>query len=160
MGVAVISTIPSTWIKMVEILKYWSAKGVDGFRCDMAEMVPAEFWQYATSAIKKEYPDMVFIAEIYNPREYYNYIKVGGFDYLYDKVGLYDGLRRLVENKHEATVEDITRVWQHESGNISEHMLRFLENHDEQRINTPAFAKGNPFAAVPAMVVTATLHTG
>jgi len=152
--------IPSTWIKMVEILKYWSAKGVDGFRCDMAEMVPAEFWQYATSAIKKEYPDMVFIAEIYNPREYYNYIKVGGFDYLYDKVGLYDGLRRLVENKHEATVEDITRVWQHESGNISEHMLRFLENHDEQRINTPAFAKGNPFAAVPAMVVTATLHTG
>lgn len=152
--------VPSTWIKMVEILKYWSAKGVDGFRCDMAEMVPVEFWQYATSAIKKEYPEMVFIAEIYNPREYHNYIKVGGFDYLYDKVGLYDGLRRLVENKHEATVEDITRVWQHESGDISEHMLRFLENHDEQRINTPAFAKGNPFAAVPAMVVTATLHTG
>jgi glycosidase len=87
---------------------------------------------------------MVFIAEIYNPREYHNYIKVGGFDYLYDKVGLYDGLRRLVEQKHEATVEDITRVWQHESGDISEHMLRFLENHDEQRVNTPAFAKGNP----------------
>jgi glycosidase len=152
--------IPSTWLKMVQILKYWSAKGVDGFRCDMAEMVPVEFWQYATSEIKKEYPEMIFIAEIYNPREYHNYIKVGGFDYLYDKVGLYDGLRRLVEQKHEATVEDITRVWQHESGDISEHMLRFLENHDEQRINTPAFAKGNPFAAIPAMVVTATLHTG
>ncbi len=152
--------IPSTWLKMVEILKYWSAKGVDGFRCDMAEMVPAEFWQYATQEIKKEFPHIIFIAEIYNPREYHNYIKVGGFDYLYDKVGLYDGLRRLVENSPNGTVEDITRVWQHESGDIAEHMLRFLENHDEHRINTPVFSKGYPFTAVPAMVVTATLHTG
>lgn len=152
--------IPSTWIKMVEILKYWASKGVDGFRCDMAEMVPVEFWKYATEEVKKDYPDVIFIAEIYKPEEYHNYIKIGGFDYLYDKVGLYDALRRLVEQKPEATVEDITKIWQHESGDISQNMLRFLENHDEQRINTPAFAKGDPFAAIPAMVVTATLHTG
>ncbi|MEA5427355.1 alpha-amylase family glycosyl hydrolase [Arcicella lustrica] len=152
--------IPNTWLKMVDILKYWAAKGTDGFRCDMAEMVPYEFWQYAIAEVKKSYPDIIFIAEIYNPNEYHNYIKIGGFDYLYDKVGLYDGLRHLVENKHDASVESITRVWQHESGDISEHMLRFLENHDEVRINTPAFAKGYPFSAVPAMVVTATLHTG
>ncbi|MDZ7897626.1 MAG: alpha-amylase family glycosyl hydrolase [Arcicella sp.] len=152
--------VPPTWIKMVGILKYWASKGVDGFRCDMAEMVPVEFWKYATEEVKIEYPNTIFIAEIYNPKEYHNYIKTGGFDYLYDKVGLYDALRRLVEQKPEASVEDITKVWQNESGDISENMLRFLENHDEVRINTPAFAKGDPFAVIPAMVVTATLHTG
>jgi glycosidase len=152
--------VPPTWIKMVGVLKYWASKGVDGFRCDMAEMVPVEFWKYATEEVKIDYPKTIFIAEIYNPKEYHNYIKVGGFDYLYDKVGLYDALRRLVEQKPEATVEDITKVWQNESGDISQNMLRFLENHDEVRINTPSFAKGDPFAAIPAMVVTATLHSG
>jgi glycosidase len=152
--------VPPTWIKMVGILKYWASKGVDGFRCDMAEMVPVEFWKFATEEVRIDYPKTIFIAEIYNPKEYHNYIKVGGFDYLYDKVGLYDALRRLVEQKPEATVEDITKVWQNESGDISQNMLRFLENHDEVRINTPSFAKGDPFAAIPAMVVTATLHTG
>lgn len=152
--------IPTTWIKMVDILKYWASKGIDGFRCDMAEMVPVEFWKYATKEVKTEYPNTIFIAEIYNPKEYHNYVKVGGFDYLYDKVGLYDALRRLVEQKPEGTVEDITKVWQDESGDISQNMLRFLENHDEQRINTPSFAHGDPFAAIPAMVITATLHTG
>ncbi len=152
--------VPPTWIKMVGILKYWASKGVDGFRCDMAEMVPVEFWKYATEEVRIDYPKTIFIAEIYNPKEYHNYIKVGGFDYLYDKVGLYDALRRLVEQKPEATVEDITKVWQNESGDISQNMLRFLENHDEVRVNTPSFAKGDPFAAIPAMVVTATLHTG
>lgn len=154
------SPIPDTWLKMVDILKYWAAKGADGFRCDMAEMVPYEFWKYATTEVKKQYPNVIFIAEIYRPHEYHNYIKIGGFDYLYDKVGLYDALRRLVEQKPEATVEDITKIWQNESGDISENMLRFLENHDEQRINTPSFAKNDPFAVIPAMVVTATLHSG
>ena len=152
--------IPPTWTKMVGVLKYWASKGIDGFRCDMAEMVPVEFWKFATQEIKKDYPDIIFIAEVYNPQEYHNYIKVGGFDYLYDKVGLYDALKRLVAQKPEATVEDITKVWQHESGDISQNMLRFLENHDEVRINTQSFAKGDPFAIVPAMVVSATLHTG
>jgi glycosidase len=151
--------LPSTWLKMGQVMKYWAAKGVDGFRCDMAEMVPVEFWNYAITSTKQEFPDMIYIAEIYNPKEYHNYIKNGKFDYLYDKVGLYDALRRLIENKPEATVADITRVWQQESGDISQHMLRFLENHDEQRIASDFFAK-DPFKAIPGMVVSATLHTG
>lgn len=149
--------IPSTWLKMRDILLYWSAKGVDGFRCDMAEMVPFEFWGWVIPEIKKAHPELIFVAEIYNPAEYRNYLFNGKFDYLYDKVGLYDSLRRLMEG-HGHTA-DITRVWQQESGDFANRMVRFLENHDEQRIASEQFAK-NPFYAIPAMVVSATLHSG
>lgn len=150
-------TIPSTWLKMRDILAYWSAKGVDGFRCDMAEMVPVEFWGWVIPEIKKLNPKVVFIAEIYNPNEYKNYIFNGKFDYLYDKVGLYDALRRLMEGHGNS--QDITKVWQKESGDFANHMLRFLENHDEQRIASKYFAN-DPFVAIPAMTLSATLHTG
>ncbi|WP_459488857.1 alpha-amylase family glycosyl hydrolase [Aquirufa sp. ROCK-SH2] len=152
--------IPDTWKKMLEVLNYWTLKGVDGFRCDMAEMVPVEFWEYAIPKIKLQNPHIIFIAEIYQPNLYKDYIFKGGFDYLYDKVGLYDALRRLMELKPEASTQDITRVWQNESGDFSNHMLRFLENHDEHRLNTPAFAAHNFWSSIPAMVITAALHDG
>ncbi len=151
------SPIPSTWLKMRDILLYWANKGVDGFRCDMAEMVPFEFWGWVIPEVKKVNPATIFIAEIYNPAEYSNYLFKGKFDYLYDKVGLYDSLRRLMEG--HGNTADITRVWQNESGDFAKRMVRFLENHDEQRIASKYFAK-NPFYAIPAMVVSATLHTG
>jgi glycosidase len=153
------SPTPDTWNKMRDILLYWAGKGVDGFRCDMAEMVPVEFWAWAIPQVKAKYPSITFIAEIYNPKEYRNYIENGRFDYLYDKVGLYDGLRRLMENKGQGNTAEITRVWREESNGISNHMLRFLENHDEQRVASNDFA-GTPWAAVPAMTVSATLGTG
>ncbi len=152
--------IPNTWIKMHEVLSYWTELGVDGFRCDMAEMVPVEFWTYAIGKIKKQNPKIIFIAEIYQPDRYRDYIFKGGFDYLYDKVGLYDGVRRLMQQKPEADCADITRVWQHESGDFANHMLRFLENHDEHRLNTPAFAANNFWSTIPGMVITAALHDG
>ncbi len=152
--------IPNTWLKMHEVLSYWTDLGVDGFRCDMAEMVPVEFWTYAIGKIKQQNPTIIFIAEIYQPDRYRDYIFKGGFDYLYDKVGLYDGVRRLMQQKPEATCADITRVWQHESGDFANHMLRFLENHDEHRLNTPAFAANNFWSTIPGMVVTACLHDG
>jgi glycosidase len=152
--------IPNTWLKMHEVLSYWTALGVDGFRCDMAEMVPVEFWTYAIGKIKKQNPKIIFIAEIYQPDRYRDYIFKGGFDYLYDKVGLYDGVRRLMQQKPEATCGDITRVWQQESGDFANHMLRFLENHDEHRLNTPAFAANNFWSTIPGMVITASLHDG
>lgn len=151
------NNIPSTWLKMRDILLFWATKGVDGFRCDMAEMVPKEFWGWVIPEVKKINPHIIFIAEIYNPSAYWSYINEGKFDYLYDKVGLYDGLRRLMQGGGDAN--DITKVWQNESGNFANHMIRFLENHDEHRICSKFFV-GDAFKAVPAMTVSATLHSG
>jgi glycosidase len=152
--------IPDTWHKMLEVLTYWTNFGVDGFRCDMAEMVPVEFWAFVIPKIKSINPDLIFIAEIYQPSLYVDYIFKGHFDYLYDKVGLYDSLRSLMEQKHDAHTSAITKVWQQESGEFSNKMLRFLENHDETRINSPGFAGDNIWSTIPAMLITATLHGG
>ena len=145
--------IPDTWLKMLDILIYWTKKGVDGFRVDMAEMVPVEFWGWAIPAVRKVNPDIIFIAEIYKPEEYRNYICNGKFDYLYDKVGMYEKLRGILSRNEPA--RDLTGVWQSLNG-ISNQMLNFLENHDEQRIAS-GFFSGNGIYAIPAMIVAATL---
>ncbi len=148
--------IPDTWVKMKDILLFWAGKKVDGFRCDMAEMVPVEFWAWAIPQVLAVNTNIIFIAEIYNPNEYRNYIQSGKFNYLYDKVQLYDTLRLLVTG-HRNT-NDIHPIQQSLSG-INEHMLHFLENHDEQRIASRFFA-GDPWKALPAMVITATIDRG
>ena len=66
--------IPDTWFKMVNILRFWAAKGIDAFRCDMVFMVPVEFWGWAIPLVKEKYPDVKFIAEIYDVNLYRNYI--------------------------------------------------------------------------------------
>jgi len=146
--------IPDTWCKMLDVLLFWSSKNVDGFRCDMAEMVPVEFWNWLIPQVKKKYPEIIFIAEIYNPFEYRNYLWNGKFDYLYDKVGLYDTLRAVICGEKPASA--ITACWQSLEG-IQYQMLNFLENHDEQRISSDFFAK-NPWKAIPAMIVAATMN--
>ena len=150
---------PPVWRKMRDILAFWASKGVDGFRCDMVEMVPVEFWNWVITDLRKKYPDLIFIGEAYDRNEYKNFLVNGKFDYLYDKVGLYDGVKRLMMNDTNGTVKDISLVWQKESNGFSQHMLRFLENHDETRIASKDFAQ-NPWYAVPGMVVTATLSSG
>ena len=151
--------MPPVWIKMKDILTYWAKKDVDGFRCDMSEMVPIEFWNWVIPEIKKVNPDIIFIAEAYNPKLYEQFLTTGKFDFLYDKVGLYDGLKRLIRNEDHADVKDISYVVKHESLGFSNKMLRFLENHDEERIASEGFAK-DPKYALPAMVVSATLSSG
>ncbi|GEO11293.1 alpha-amylase [Segetibacter aerophilus] len=150
---------PQVWIKMKDILTFWAKKNVDGFRCDVAEMVPVEFWNWVIPEVKKVNPKIVFIGEAYNPAQFNNYFTIGKFDFLYDKVGLYDALKRLVKDEPNANVKDITHVWKEESRGFSSRMLRFLENHDEERIASEAFAKDAKFAK-PAMVVSATLASG
>ena len=149
------SPTPDTWQKMLDILLFWASKKIDGFRCDMAEMVPVEFWEWAIPQVKAAYEDIIFIAEVYNPNEYRNYLFKGHFDYLYDKVGLYDTLKDVVCCRQSASA--ITRCWQNLEG-IEKRMLNFLENHDEQRIASDFFA-GDPWKAIPALIVSACLNT-
>ncbi|MCV2885340.1 alpha-amylase family protein [Aestuariibacter sp. AA17] len=143
--------LPDSWHKFHHIVHYWLDKGVDGFRYDMAEMVPVEFWSYLNSSIKIKNPDAFILAEVYNPSLYRDYIQLGKMDYLYDKVEFYDTLKAVMQQKQGAAelVEIQTRLQ-----DIESHMLHFLENHDEQRIASPEFA-GNAQAGKPAMVVSA-----
>ena len=139
--------IPDTWYKMTEILLFWASKGVDAFRCDMAEMVPAEFWRFATKTVREDFPDIKFIGEVYNPYDYRRYL-LNGFDWLYDKVGMYDTMRSVI--CHHAPTSAISNAWQ-QTDDIREHMLYFLENHDEQRIASDFFAADGR-KGVPAMI--------
>ena len=145
--------VPDTWMKMLHILRFWASKGVDAFRCDMAEMVPAEFWAWATAKVKADHPNVLFIGEVYNPGEYRRYL-ASGFDYLYDKVGMYDAMRDVVCNRRGT--DAITWAWQM-TDDIRSHMLYFLENHDEQRIGSDFFA-GNGAKAVPALIANALMY--
>ena len=148
-------TVPNSWIKFRDIALYWLEKGVDGFRFDMAEMVPVEFWSYMNSAVKMKNPDAFLLAEVYNPSLYRDYIKKGKMDYLYDKVQLYDTIKHVMQGY--GLTDNIPPI-QEDLKDIEHNMLHFLENHDEQRIASPEFA-GNPLKGKPAMVVSTTIST-
>lgn len=154
-GVKHFDPIPDTWHKMLHILKYWTKKGIDGFRCDMAFMVPVEFWQWAIPQVRKVRKNVEFIAEIYDVNLYQTFIDAG-FDYLYDKVNLYDTLRAI--QCFGVGADKITSCWQTVDG-LGAHMLNFLENHDEQRYASPFYA-GNAMTVLPSLVVASTLSTG
>jgi glycosidase len=147
--------VPDSWKKFKSIALYWTAKGVDGFRYDMAEMVPYEFWSYMNSAIKIKNPNVFLLAEVYNPNEYRNYIRLGKMDYLYDKVETYDKLKDIIRGKSSPDgLSDIQKGM----SDIEHHMLHFLDNHDEQRLASPEFA-GTPERGKPLMVVSTTIST-
>ena len=148
-------TVPNSWVKFKDIALYWLGKGVDGFRYDMAEMVPVEFWSYMNSSIKMKNPNAFLLAEVYNPKLYRDYIHKGKMDYLYDKVELYDTIKHVMQG-HGLT--DHIPLIQLGLKDIEHHMLHFLENHDEQRIASPEFA-GKASKGKPAMVVSATIST-
>lgn len=145
--------VPDSWKKFKSIALYWTAKGVDGFRYDMAEMVPYEFWSYMNSAIKMKNPNAFLLAEVYNPNEYRNYIRLGKMDYLYDKVETYDKLKDVIRGK--SSPDGLSDI-QKSMSDIEHNMLHFLDNHDEQRLASPEFA-GTPERGKPLMLVSTTI---
>ncbi|WP_353779713.1 alpha-amylase family glycosyl hydrolase [Winogradskyella sp. 3972H.M.0a.05] len=148
-------TVPSSWKKFKDVALYWIDKGVDGFRYDMAEMVPVEFWSYMNSHVKMKNPDAFLLAEVYQPHLYRDYIHKGKMDYLYDKVELYDTLKHVIQGYGKT--DNIPPILEGLK-DIEHHMLHFLENHDEQRIASPDFA-GSAEKGKPMMVVSATAST-
>ena len=149
-----------TWEKMYDIVNFWAEQGVDGFRCDMVELVPPAFFKWLIEKIKKDRPNLLFIAEVYQKTLYSKYIRDIGFDLLYDKSGIYDTVRAIVEknvNDSGVPVEDwqsakrITWNWQ-SLGELQPYMLNFLENHDEQRFASDFFGGNvkNSYAALYA----------
>ncbi len=148
--------IPDTWMKMLAIMRFWAARKIDGLRCDMAFMVPREFWMWAIPQVKAINPGLIFIAEIYDVALYRDFIANLGFDYLYDKVNLYDTLRGIMCSNVSAA--RLTSAWQTVDG-IQAHMLNFLENHDEQRFGSPQYA-GNPALVLPSLVASSMMSTG
>ena len=147
--------VPDSWNKFKDIALFWIEKGVDGFRYDMAEMVPVEFWSYMNSSIKMVNPDAFLLAEVYNPDMYRDYIRKGKMDYLYDKVSLYDTIKNIMQGR--GLTDNIPAI-QNDLADIEHQMLHFLENHDEQRIASPEFA-GMAEKGKPAMVVSTTIST-
>ncbi|HMM10655.1 MAG TPA: alpha-amylase family protein [Bacteroidales bacterium] len=145
--------IPDTWHKMLHILRYWADKGVDGFRADMAEMVPLAFWEWAIRQLKETHPHLLMIAEVYQPGRYHDFA-AAGFDFLYDKVGLYDKLMNILRHQHAA--QDISECWRKTEG-LNNRMLRFLENHDEVRLASRHTGL-QPLHSLPAMAVAAFMH--
>lgn len=155
-----------TWDKMYDIIDFWASKGVDGFRCDMVELVPKSFMKWMIAKAKAAHPSVIFIAEVYKKEEYNEYIRSVGFDYLYDKSGLYDTLKSIVDksvNDNGMPVElwqstsGITRNWQF-LGDIQPYMLNFLENHDEQRFASEFFG-GDAMKTLAPLYVSLFLNT-
>ncbi len=147
--------VPDTWEKFRDIALYWLDMGVDGFRYDTAELVPVEFWSYLNAHIKARNPNAFTIAETYNPKQYRDYLQRGKMDYLYDKVETYDTIRAVMAGK--AGTDPLVPILQG-SADIEGSLMRFLENHDEQRIASPQFA-GNAALGKPGMLLSATMGT-
>ncbi|MDE5774430.1 MAG: alpha-amylase [Muribaculaceae bacterium] len=148
--------VPDTWLKMLHILRYWCSKGVDGFRCDMVFMIPLAFWHWAIPQVKIDYPETIFIGEIYDVAQYRPFLDYGCFDYLYDKVNLYDKLVGI--DRYNYSAAQLTSAWQTVEG-IGDRMLNFLENHDEVRYGSVEFA-GDPSRVLPSLVVSSMMSSG
>ncbi len=135
-GDQVARPIPDTWLKMDRVLAYWQEQGVDGFRCDMAHMVPPEFWAWAISLARVRQPAVVFIGEAYDndPMKVcggnvMSELLAAGFDAVYDDPS-YKKLKSIYDGCGWANDLDDT----HGEEFIFQNSLRYAENHDEVRL--------------------------
>lgn len=140
--------IPDTWKKMDEVIAYWQGLGVDGFRADMAHMVPPEFWQWLIVKARERDPDVLFVAEAYagdaqvpsgDPKaaavtggNVMLELLKAGFDAVYDDPS-YDTLKEIFDGV--GTANDLDEV--RPRSFLFDNSLRYAENHDEVRLASP-----------------------
>ena len=148
--------VPKTWRTMDEILGYWQAMGVDGFRCDMAHMVPMEFWRWVVKRCRSRNPDVFFSAEAYDndpakltDGHVLDELLDAGFDAVYDDPS-YDVLEGIYDSGKWANDLDPLTF----TGDRFHKSLRYAENHDEVRLASPkewgglGMKVGKPVSAV------------
>lgn len=130
--------VPDTWVKMDAILAYWQELGVDGFRCDMAHMVPMEFWAWATRRARLRDHQCYFMGEAYDGDpaklthgDVLDALLESGFDTVYDGES-YELIKEVIEHGRSASDLDGVLWAEHRR----EKMLRYAENHDEVRVAT------------------------
>ena len=140
--------VPDTWKKMDEVISYWQELGVDGFRADMAHMVPPEFWHWLIVRARQRNPDVYFVAEAYagdaqvpsgdaaaaavTRGEVMTELLKSGFDAVYDDPS-YDALKQLYDGPGTANELDTVRP----RNFLFDNSLRYAENHDEVRLASP-----------------------
>lgn len=150
------SDVPKTWRTMDEILGYWQKMGVDGFRCDMAHMIPMEFWRWVVKRCRERDPKVFFSAEAYDndpakltDGHVLDELLAAGFDAVYDDPS-YDVLEGIYESGKWANDLDPLTF----TGKRFHKSLRYAENHDEVRIASPkewgglGMKVGKPVSAV------------
>src|SRR2546429_6825121 len=132
---------------MTDMLKYWIREfDLDGFRCDVAEEVPTDFWENARAELDKIKPDIVMLAEGHKPELL---VKAFDFDYSWP---LHSALTNALQGRGRASA--LREEWDKEFKDWPRGALhmRFSDNHDERR----AIARfGEPGAlAASAMMFT------
>jgi cyclomaltodextrinase / maltogenic alpha-amylase / neopullulanase len=120
---------------MADMMLYWVRDiGIDGFRCDVAEMVPTDFWEAARDELDRVKPIMM-LAEGSLPEEH-----VKAFDLTYSW-NVYDAIAPLLSGKRPAALMDQildTEDLQFPRGSLR---MRFTTNHDKNAWDAPAIEK-------------------
>lgn len=130
------------WEYQIESLKMW-AEIVDGFRCDVAPLIPIEFWKKARKEVEKVNPDCLWLSESVEP-EFITYLRSEGlvahsdcemyqaFDMCYD-YDIHKIFRNYAEGKLPLSAYT-DRVNLQEAIYPANYVkLRYLENHDQDR---------------------------
>lgn len=144
------SSSPALWMELISVLSLWRDEGIDGFRCDMASLVPLDFWKQARQRInqydpgsRKERHPLVWLAESVHPA-FVKRMRSKGFGVwsdpelhsVFDLTYDYDGWEKL-----EAVLGGMKPAEQYLEYLYTQETLyparsrkiRFLENHDQQR---------------------------
>jgi predicted NBD/HSP70 family sugar kinase len=120
--------------EMIEVLKVIQSWGADGVRCDMAHLVPLDFWKQAILTTKSINPKFSFIAEAYSESSFdyqviSNHIKVG-FDGVYHHA-LYENFKKVyLENQPSSFITDHISYILSRS-DINTFLINYIENHDD-----------------------------
>jgi glycosidase len=136
---------------MIRMMRYWVEDvGIDGYRCDVAELVPTDFWETARGELDKIKPVMM-LAEGTLPEHH-----VKAFDLTY-AWNTYDVLSHIIDGETHADVFD--GLLQSEANQYprSALRLRFNTNHDKNAWDAPAVEKFTPAGAKATAVLAFTL---